>query len=410
LEEFLKRLVAVALAMVLGATPFTIASASSSATLEREIADAPYQIWPAKARSNSPDYVRAAIKQRNEQGDNCKVILGTSEFRWAYPETISSHPANFFANNNYGMDTFLLGQPYCQDLWHAIEVGAVADAIPDNKVVFFLGMTWFMDYQDPEGCFQKSFSEEAYREFMANPKVSDETKDKIQQKMLAYGISEEVVHADRNASLVDKVNERVTDVFNSTKNYDAVLSDEEDTWNAPERELNKSRPVPEGRFGELLTPDWDAWLEQAQKEGAEQSSSNEYGVYNSWFESGGYDKWLKGAQEGWSYPEGQPYQETEVEDFRLFLDVCRETGIEPLVIMMPVKGALFDQTAYDAPTRAIWFDMMKEICEEYGVEYADFSPYEYDPYFLYDAAHFGWTGWVHVNRAIYNFFMEDADQ
>lgn len=55
---------------------------------------------------------------------------------------------------------------------------------------------------------------------------------------------------------------------------------------------------------------------------------------------------------------------------------------------------------------------MKTICEERGVEYVDYSPYEYDPYFLYDMAHFGWTGWVQVNHDIYEFFMgkDEADE
>lgn len=406
----LKRLFAIALAFVVAGAPIAAAATGTTIELENEIRDAPYQIWPAKARSNSPDFVKAAIKQRNEQGDNCKVVLGTSEFRWAYPETVSSHPANFFANHNYGMDTFLLGQPYCQDLWHAVEVGAISDAIPDDKVVFFCGMTWFMDYQDPAGCFREAFSEEAYRAMMNNPSITDKTKEKILNKMIAYGIDESVVFPDRNKKIVERVNDAALRLVDTTKNWDSVLSDQEDTWNAPERELNKSRPVPSGRFGEEEVPDWEAWLESEKAEGAEQSSSNEYGVYNSWYEKGGCDKWLKGAQESWSFPEGQPYQETEIEDFRLFLDVCKETGIEPLVVLMPVKGALFDQTAYDQPVRTIWFDKMKAICDEYGVQYVDFQQYEYDPYFLYDMAHFGWTGWVHVNKAIYEFFMGDGDE
>ncbi len=371
------------LAAVLACAPLMPGVAGDTSQLEEAIADAPYQIWPAKARSNSPDYVRAAIKQRNAQGDNCKAVMGTSEFRWVYPDTVSSHPANFFANNNYGMDTFLLGQPYCQDLWHAIEVGALADAFPDDKVVFFAGITWFMDYQNPAKCFRNSFSEEAYRELMANPAVSDETKGKIQKKMIDYGIEEAVV-------------------------YDEVLSDTEDDWNPPERELNRSRPVPEGRHGELEEPDWDGWLAAMEQEGAEQTSSNDLGVYNSWYEKGKCEEWIKGAKEWCTYTD-EPYQETEFEDFRLFLDVCRETGIEPLVVLMPLKGELFDETVYTADVRAQWYDRMKAICDEYGVEYVDFSPYEYDPYFLYDMAHFGWTGWVHVNRAIYEFYMGEGE-
>lgn len=100
-EQALKRLVAVVLAIALVCVPVAMGATASSSALEKQIASTPYQIWPAKARSNSPDFVRAAIKQRNAQGDNCKVVLGTSEFRWVYPDTVSSHPGNFFANNNY---------------------------------------------------------------------------------------------------------------------------------------------------------------------------------------------------------------------------------------------------------------------------------------------------------------------
>lgn len=412
-EQSLKRLLAVVLAIALVCVPVAMGATASSSALEKQIAGAPYQIWPAKARSNFPDFVRAAIKQRNAQGDNCKVVLGTSEFRWVYPDTVSSHPGNFFANNNYGMDTFLLGQPYCQDLWHAIEVGALSEDIPDDKVVFFCGISWFMDYQNPAKCFRLSFSPEAYADFMANPKVSDETKAKIQKKMVEYGVAEDEVYAETaDKTFVDRINEGVQKIFDTSKNWDAVLSDEEDDWNAPERELNKSRPVPEERTqGEAQVPDWDAWMSQEQAEGADQTSSNDMGIYNSWYENGGYDKWYAG-REDWLTFTDEPYQETEFEDFELFLDVCQETGIQPLVVLMPLKGAMVDQTDYTADVRAIWYDRMKTICEERGVDHVDYSPYEYDPYFLYDMAHFGWTGWVQVNHDIYEFFMgkDEADE
>lgn len=219
-EQALKRLVAVVLAIALVCVPVAMGATASSSALEKQIASTPYQIWPAKARSNSPDFVRAAIKQRNAQGDNCKVVLGTSEFRWVYPDTVSSHPGNFFANNNYGMDTFLLGQPYCQDLWHAIEAGALSEDIPDDKVVFFCGISWFMDYQNPAKCFRLSFSPEAYADLMANPKVSDKTKAKIQKKMVEYGVSEDEVYAEASdKTFVDRINEGVQKIFDTSKNW-----------------------------------------------------------------------------------------------------------------------------------------------------------------------------------------------
>lgn len=67
-EQALKRLVAVVLAIALVCVPVAMGATASSSALEKQIASTPYQIWPAKARSNSPDFVRAAIKQRKRPG------------------------------------------------------------------------------------------------------------------------------------------------------------------------------------------------------------------------------------------------------------------------------------------------------------------------------------------------------
>lgn len=81
---------------------------------------------------------------------------------------------------------------------------------PDDKVVFFCGISWFMDYQNPAKCFRLSFSPEAYADLMANPKVSDKTKAKIQKKMVEYGVSEDEVYAEASdKTFVDRINEGV---------------------------------------------------------------------------------------------------------------------------------------------------------------------------------------------------------
>ena len=38
-----------------------------------------------------------------------------------------------------------------------------------------------------------------------------------------------------------------------------------------------------------------------------------------------------------------------------------------------------------------------------SAELADFTSHEYEKYFLYDIVHFGWTGWIDVEEAIYRF-------
>ena len=74
-----------------------------------------------------------------------------------------------------------------------------------------------------------SFSPEAYADLMANPRVTDETKAKIQQKMIAYGVEEAEVYGDeaKSESLVECINNGIQEFFDDSKNWDAVLSDEE---------------------------------------------------------------------------------------------------------------------------------------------------------------------------------------
>ena len=61
----------------------------------------------------------------------------------------------------------------------------------------------------------------------------------------------------------------------------------------------------------------------------------------------------------------------------------------------------------DAATRASCYAHIRQIAEAYGVAVADFSGKEYERYFLHDQVHFGWTGWVDVEQAVYEFAKGD---
>lgn len=106
----------------------------------------------------------------------------------------------------------------------------------------------------------------------------------------------------------------------------------------------------------------------------------------------------------WPAPKkGRPTPITpEYEDLAFFLQVCREAGLEPLVAISPVSGPFFDLVGIDEAVRAQCYERIRAICEAEDVPMADFSDKEYEKYFLHDIVHFGWTGWVDVEEAIYN--------
>ena len=78
-------------------------------------------------------------------------------------------------------------------------------------------------------------------------------------------------------------------------------------------------------------------------------------------------------------------------------------GLEPLVIVAPLSGDYYDWVGVDAHARQSCYERILNIADKYGAKVADFTDREYERYFLHDMVHFGWTGWVDVDQALYEF-------
>ena len=357
----------------------------------------PYQAHVEQAQAQSFDFVRESLAAREASGDNPRLLFGSSEL--SPVEGVSTHPSQFFGEHNYGFDTMTVGRPFFQDFWHAVEVGALDDDIPQKKAVFFIGIQWFMVYQDVDESYRYSFSEDAYRKFMENPDLSDETKDQVRRKALAYGIEPAITSEPSEVFFPDAVDNAVGGVARKLDTTRSLIEESNGSGSGA------CTSLPAGRFGALEEPDWSAWLAAAEDEAKRTSTTNDEGFIDYYYESS-YNSWLD-TMESCTFEKGSEYLEDEWEDFELLLQVCKECDVEPLIVIMPVKGVAYDRTAYTADVRAIWYDRIRETCDRAGVEYADFSDHEYDRYFLRDVMHLGWTGWVHVNHAIYDFYKED---
>ena len=319
------------------------------------------------------------------------LLMGSSEL---YPEVErTSYPTHFFGEHNYGMDTVHVGRAGFQSLWQTMELGALdgADAVPRHKVALIAGMQWFMSGGCSSEAFLNSFSGDTYRRFMENQRISNETKEQVRAAVLSYGVDESELNALNPRTLADSIDAAVTMGKRpfSTEDYESALMD--------------NSPIPEGRFGEPEIPDWEAAMAIAREEGKAACTTNEYGVYDSYYEEY-VVPWM--SEEDGKPESFRDWSQKELDEFKLYLKVCQETGIEPLIIIMPVKAFYYDTTAYDRESRQLYYDMIRQTCEDYGAQYVDFSGHEDDTYFMRDVMHFGWEGWVYVDRVLYDFFME----
>ena len=331
----------------------------------------------------SLSYIEAELAARTRPGVIAVPVLGSSELG---PRSCSStHPVTLLGDGRYGVSVQGIGRAFCGNLWQAIEVGALAPALDGpRRVVLIPSIQWFMCYRDPVTAFPAAFSQSAYDACMRNSSLPSALKERIRARMAEYGVSRGGPSALDGQ--LDAIDRRVREAVGRLRTSVA----------------QGGGPLPQR--GPLAdAPDWDALLSRAQAEAAEKSSGNDLGVYNGWYAKN-LEPWLAGTRAWESQTKRDGYfSDQEFQDFDLLLSVCREAGVEPLVLIQPVKGALYDRTVYTRQVRAGYYDAIRSSCERAGVAVADFSDREYDPLFLREYSHPSALGAAWYSRAIYDF-------
>lgn len=388
-----KRLGAVALALAV----FALGAAATLGAYHARIERDPVMAYPSVDEVSNFDTMLRSYRARCEDGTNPVLVFGSSELNPA--PAGPAHPASLLEGGRYGVDVMVTGRAFCEDLWQAIEVGAFAGELETKRVVIIPSMQWFMCYRTPGRDFPAAFSEGAYQAFMENGAISRSTKDAVTARMAAYGVDRRGGSGGlaSAASALDADAAELKASLRLAVGPDGVgAADDAAPASAP-----ASRP---GAPAGIAAPDWDAIFAEARETARDRSSSNDLGIYDRWFEKS-YAKWLKGAS-GWRVEDGEYFSEQEFQDFNLLLQVCREAGVEPMVLIQPVKGRLYDQTLYTRDVRARYYQRIREACRAAGVPYADFSPHEYDALFLREYSHPSDLGGAYYSKAIFRYVTD----
>lgn len=403
----------------------------------------------ALAPSEEKGKLRAALTE-NMPKDGYPVF-GSSEFMHG-ADTIY-HPANVFAQTDF--HPMLIGAGYYQSLSHAVTLASIEESMQVRKAVLILSPQWFRKTGVVDQAYASRFTETHYAAAMGNEKLSDETKqyisdrtqkllkvdEKTRVRVLRYdevrwkqegGPLAELREEAWSAFLYEKelfetmllgkslkrqekrraeTASEVPLVLEGAEDASAIPEISEPSGNMPailetsgtsENEL----PVAEASEfaeGASYVPDWSALYELAEKEGEEQNQ-NEFFIDDAAYKrlvphlpkkKGVSSDAVKGYQTG-----------PEFDDLRCFLTVCRELGVEPMIVVVPVNGYYYDYTGFPKEARQAYYAKVKGIAEEYGAKVADFSDQEYTKYFFEDRVHLGKKGWLMVNESLYEFYKE----
>lgn len=326
------------------------------------------------------------------------LVLGSSEL--SSSDDIA-YPAFICNQGNSDFNMILVGRGYMQSLSHAINVGALQDSIKNNKVVLILSPQWFTQEHLAPEAFASLFDETVFFNFLRNDRISEKTKtavsNRVNQLLETDAATLERVKKYEDITINDELNP-----VSYLEMYSYNLFREFRLRYQLNKELSDINES-ESKGIKFEDIDFDALMEKAEQAGREECTNNSFGINNEYYNSYVKDNYesSKNSNINGSYTSSPEYG-----DLRLFLDVCKETGIDPLIVSVPCNGRWYDYTGFPKENRQQYYQDIRDICDEYDVELADFSYKEYELYFLKDVMHMGWKGWVYFDEAVYEFYKK----
>ena len=116
-----------------------------------------------------------------------------------------------------------------------------------------------------------------------------------------------------------------------------------------------------------------------------------------------YDKYIKNKYDSLkNISKNTRYEDSpEYKDLDIFLSIAKDLGVNLKIAIFPSHGKWSDYSGITQETRSVVYTKLKDIAKKYNIEVMDYSSKEYEDYYMYDAMHLGWRGWIDFERDLY---------
>ena len=320
------------------------------------------------------------------------VLLGSSELTTTINEEY--HPKKIFNYDDFNI--MQIGVGNSQNIIHAATIGSIGNDIRNNEIVMIQSIQWF---DNKNGILKDAFlsrisSEHVYNT-MANDKISKETKEKFINRVIELSSTNKVLNKKYRSYKKYFVQEQgnfITGEFLKLDNYFYKLKNKYEFFKNKGRE---NYPL----SGEK-TPDYD-WKELDEKvteQAKERTNNNDYQIDNTYYDKyikTKYDQ-LKNSSKNTKYDESKEY-----DDLDILLSIVKDLNLNMKFAILPANGKWSDYTGIDSEKRQVAYNKLKEIAKKNNIEVMDYSSKEYEEYYMYDAMHLGWRGWIDFERDLY---------
>ena len=296
--------------------------------------------------------------------DNSILVLGSSEL--SASDDIG-YPQSLFKYGKTNFNVVLAGRGYMQSLLQGIKAGAYGPIVGNRKVVLIISPQWFTPSQASGKRFDSVFFKSLFQRFLYNRKISKATKEKVSCRAMELSseeggnksyIENALINAE-GGSPVKRANQILANkLLDIRSDYDLYV----------QLSSNKGKDEPKSQKIDGKDIDYRELLNRAQKQGEKECTNNDFGIYDRY-----YNEYIapdirkyKGSSAGEDFDHTREY-----DDLRLFLQVCKESGLKVLLVSMPVNGRWYDYVGFSKGARTSYYRKIREIAGEYNVSLAD---------------------------------------
>ncbi len=314
-----------------------------------------------------------------------------------------------FINKNNGFQINKIGSHGHQSIIHAMNLGAFNQDITDKKIFFLSSSSWFRKSGITKYWFEASFSKIKFYSFMFNKKLSNSLKKRLARRIIAipkkksYGLEIFYAKIYSNERNILNILPKIVHPLYFFCYKLLIVRDK----HAAYQKLNEYRRknIPEITKTVIKNHDWEneklLALEKDKK-----VSHNDFHIEDDW-----YDKAIKDYHLP-KYKFDIPADSLEREDFLIFLEVCQEQKVKPIIVNLPLHGKIADhfdlKFMFGMKNQRIEFNKwFRETVSSYNFELVDLSEYEYVDYFNNRFTTMGSYGRVHVYEAISQFYNKN---
>ena len=320
------------------------------------------------------------------------VLLGSSELTTTINEEY--HPKKIFNYEDFNI--MQIGVGNSQNIIHAATIGSIGNDIRNNEIVMIQSIQWF---DNKNGIIKDAFlsrisSEHVYNT-MANDKISKETKEKFINRVIELSSTNKVLNKKYRSYkkyFVQEQGDFFTGKFLEFDNYFYKLKNKYGFFKNKGKE---NYPLSGEKTPEY---NWKELDEKVTEQAKERTNNNDYQIDNTYYDKYIKSKYnqLKNSSKDTKYDDSKEY-----EDLDIFLSIVKDLGLNIKFAILPAHGRWSDYTGIDSEKRKVAYSKLKEIAKKHNIEVMDYSGKEYEDYYMYDAMHLGWRGWIDFEKDLY---------